>query len=194
MKFKEGIPNFKGTAGSTVDHIGFSVPDARAKIEELKRAGVKVLGKVHYSEKGDFYYGFVEDPWGTKIEVIGDKELLGFHHVHLVVPDHEEAAKWYRDTFGGEITHFKGLSGLPGIRYGDMWLLLSLSEKEKAGTHDRAVDHIGWKVPDLKALIKRLEGDGAKVVVQPRDAGSVMLSFVEGPGRVKIEIQEDLNK
>ena len=32
VKFKEGIPNFEGTAGSTVDHIGFSVPDARAKI------------------------------------------------------------------------------------------------------------------------------------------------------------------
>ena len=35
IKFRDGIPDFKGTVGSTVDHIGFSVPDAKAKIEEL---------------------------------------------------------------------------------------------------------------------------------------------------------------
>ena len=192
IKFKDGIPDFKGTVGSTVDHIGFSVPDAKAKIEELRKAGVKVLQEVRYSRRGDFYFGFVEDPWGTKIEVIGDNDLQGFHHIHLVVPDHEAAAKWFSDAFGGQVTHFKGISRLPGIRYGDMWLLVSPASEERAGTHDRAVDHIGWKVLDIDGLVKRLESRGVKVTTQPRVAGKVKLAFVEGPGRVKIEIQQVL--
>ena len=192
VKFKEGKPGFKGTAGSTVDHIGFSVPDARAKIKELEAAGVKVVRQPRYSKRGDFYFGFVEDPWGTKIEVIGDEDLLGFHHVHLMVPDRDAAAKWFSDTFGGEVTRFKNLRRLPGIRYGDMWLLLSNSRQQTAGTHDRALDHIGWKVPDLDGLVKRLEGQGVKIVVQPRRSGNVKLAFIEGPGRVKIEIQQVL--
>ncbi len=192
IKFKDGVPDFKGSVGSTVDHIGFSVPDAKAKIEELGKAGVKVLQEVRYSRRGDFHFGFVEDPWGTKIEVIGDKDLLGFHHIHIVAPDHEAAAKWFSDAFGGQVTHFKGISRLPGIRYGDMWLLVSTAREERAGTHDRAVDHIGWKVPDIDGLVKRLESQGVKVVTQPRRAGNVMLAFVEGPGRVKIEIQQVL--
>ena len=193
VKFKKGKPGFGRSVGSSVDHIGFSVRDARAKMKELEEAGVKVLARPRYSKKGGFYYAFVEDPWGTKIEVIGDSDLLGFHHVHLLVRDRDAVAKWFSEVFGGEVTRFKDLPNLPGIRYGDMWLLVSSTPEEKEGTHDRAVDHIGWKVPDLDALAKRLMAQGVKFVVKPRRSGNVKLAFIEGPGGVKIEIQQVLD-
>jgi catechol 2,3-dioxygenase-like lactoylglutathione lyase family enzyme len=194
VKFKDGTPGFKGSVGSTVDHIGFSVPDARAKMKELEQAGVKIVAPPRHSERGDFDYGFVEDPWGTKIEVISDKELLGFHHVHLLVRDRDAAAKWFSDTFGGKVTLFKGIPNLPGIRYGDMWLVFSDTAEELAPTHDRSIDHIGWKVPDLDALAEKLRARGTRFLIEPRAAGNVKLAFIEGPGGVKIEIQQVLNQ
>jgi catechol 2,3-dioxygenase-like lactoylglutathione lyase family enzyme len=193
VKFKGGIPNFKGSAGSAVDHIGFSVPDARAKMKELEQAGVKVVAPARYAERGDFYYGFVEDPWGTKIEVLGDPELLGFHHVHLRARKQDAAAKWYSDTFSGMVSHFKGLNNLPGIRYGDMWVLVSETQEELAPTHDRSIDHIGWKVPDLDRLAEKLKAQSTRFLVEPRQSGNVKLAFIEGPDGVKIEIQQVLD-
>src|SRR5262245_31864902 len=190
VKFKEGISNFKGSVGSVVDHIGFSVPDTRTKMKELEQAGVKVVAQPRHSERGDFYYGFVEDPWGTKIEIIDDKDQLGFHHVHLMVPEPDAAAAWFADTFGGTVTLFKNLPGLPSIRYGDMWLVLSAAKGEVASNNERSVDHIGWKVPDMEALAKKLKSQGTKFLVEPQKAGDVILTFIEGPSGIKIEVQQ----
>lgn len=194
VKFKEGPPDFKGSAGSTVDHIGFSVPDVAAKIKELEQAGVKIVAAPRYSEKGDFYYAFVEDPWGTKIEVIGDRDLLGFHHVHLMAPDRDAAAKWFAETFGGKVTPFKDLPQLPAIRYGDMWLVISGTDSAVAPNDGRAVDHIGWKVDDLDAVVARLKAQKLNFPVEPTRSGNVKLAFVESPSGVKIEIQEVLEQ
>jgi catechol 2,3-dioxygenase-like lactoylglutathione lyase family enzyme len=193
VKFKQGAPDFNGSVGSTVDHIGFSVPDVAAKIKELEQAGVKVVARPRYSEKGGFYYAFVEDPWGTKIEVIGDPDLLGFHHVHLKVRHRDAAAKWFADTFGGKVTHFKDLPQLPAIRYDDMWLVISGTDADVAPNDGRAVDHIGWKVDDLDAVVERLKAQKLKFPVEPTRSGNVKLAFVESPSGVKIEIQQVLD-
>ena len=68
------------SAGSAVDHIGLSVPNLAAKIKELQTAGVKIVTPIQ-EEPGLFKHAFIEDPWGTKIEVLQDPETLGFHHV-----------------------------------------------------------------------------------------------------------------
>ena len=43
VKFKEGKSEFEGSVGTVVDHIGFSVPDARAKMKELEQEGVQIV-------------------------------------------------------------------------------------------------------------------------------------------------------
>ena len=43
---------------------------------------------------GIFKIGFVEDPWGTRIEVVQDPELLGLHHIHMRGPDTEAIFTW----------------------------------------------------------------------------------------------------
>src|ERR1700676_4796100 len=59
------------SAGSSVDHIGLSVPNLAAKIKELQTAGVKIVTPIQ-EERGLFKHAFIEDPWGAKIEVLQD--------------------------------------------------------------------------------------------------------------------------
>ncbi|MCH7960336.1 MAG: VOC family protein, partial [Candidatus Hydrogenedentes bacterium] len=112
FKKKEG---FAGTDGSSMDHIGFSFADIDSKMSDFEEAGIKIVDPVR--ELGALKFAFIEDPWGTKIEIIEDPDLLGFHHVHLHTPDPEATLQWYADAFGGEVTPFKGASFLPSIRY-----------------------------------------------------------------------------
>jgi catechol 2,3-dioxygenase-like lactoylglutathione lyase family enzyme len=107
------------SAGSAIDHIGFSFSDLDAKMKEFEAAGIKVVTPVR-EVPGLFKLGFIEDPWGAKIEVVQDPETLGFHHVHLRAPDPEATLKWYLDMFGGERTKLKGQR-----------LLFPLSERQR---------------------------------------------------------------
>src|SRR5689334_22437268 len=74
------------SAGSALDHIGFSVADIDAKVKEIESAGGKVVNPTR-DVQGLFKLAFVEDPWGTRIEVVQDADTLGLHHVHLRAPD-----------------------------------------------------------------------------------------------------------
>ena len=76
----------KPSAGTAIDHIGFSFADVDAKMKELQAAGVKIVTPLR-EVPGLVKVGFIEDPWGVKIEVMQDPDLIGFHHVHLRAPD-----------------------------------------------------------------------------------------------------------
>src|SRR5262249_8616263 len=60
--------NGQPSTGSALDHIGFSVADLDAKMKELEAAGVKIVNPTR-DVPGLFKLAFVEDPWGTRIEV-----------------------------------------------------------------------------------------------------------------------------
>ena len=81
-----------GSQGTGVDHIGFSVTDLDAKMNELENVGVRGSGVrlLRFDDgslvrdiPGLFKIAFIFDPWGTKIELVQDADLLGFHHIHL---------------------------------------------------------------------------------------------------------------
>src|SRR5438309_847128 len=57
--------------GSAIDHIGLSFADLDAKMKELEGAGVKIVSPVR-DVPGLFKLAFIEDPWGTKIELVQD--------------------------------------------------------------------------------------------------------------------------
>jgi catechol 2,3-dioxygenase-like lactoylglutathione lyase family enzyme len=176
----------KPSAGSVVDHIGLSFPDLAAKMKEFESGGVKIVAPVR-DVAGLFKFGFIEDPWGTKIEVVEDAELLGFHHVHLRVPDSAGTLKWYQDTFGGERSRLKGR--IDGLRYGSVWLLADSSGAEKpVPTADRAIYNIAFEVADINAAVATLKAKGLQVPVEPRSIGRLMYAFVDDPVGVRIEL------
>src|SRR4030095_11227791 len=89
-----------GSEGSGVDHIGFSFSDLTAKMRAFQAAGVKIVTAPR-DVPGLFKLGFIEDPWGTRIEVLQDPESLGFHHIHLQSANPDATLKWYQNVFGG---------------------------------------------------------------------------------------------
>jgi catechol 2,3-dioxygenase-like lactoylglutathione lyase family enzyme len=186
VKFRKIVAETRGSEGSAIDHVGFSVPDLAAKLAELKAAGVEVVAEPTRIESAGFSYAFVRDPWGTRIEVLDDPDVQGFHHMHLKSTDPSATVKWYSDRFGGEITTFKGIASLPAIRYGSMWLLVQKGEGVEPST-GHSIDHLGWKFSDYDDALKRLKA-GVEFALEPQPAERPTMAYIVGPDGVKIEV------
>ncbi len=172
--------------GSAIDHIGISFANLDAKMKELEAAGVKIVAPVR-EVSGLFKLGFIQDPWGAKIEVLQDPETLGFHHVHLRAPDPEAAFTWYLEMFGGERTKLKGR--VDALKYGDVWILAQKGDATPSEGH--AIDHIGWRTTmDLGEKAAELKAKGVRFTTEPQPFRDIHISYVQGPASVKIELLE----
>jgi predicted enzyme related to lactoylglutathione lyase len=178
------------SAGSVLDHIGFSVADLDATLKQLAESGTKITTPAR-DVPGLFKIAFVEDPWGTRIEVVQDPQKLGLHHVHVRGPNPAATLAWYRDQFGGTIEKLKGQ--IDGIRYGDVWILAQRGDAVPSAGH--SVDHIGFRPVRLDDTIARLKTKNVKVTSEPRAltlAGgtTVHIAFIEGIDGVRVELVE----
>jgi predicted enzyme related to lactoylglutathione lyase len=190
--------NAKPSTGSVIDHIGFSVPDLDAKMKEFEAAGVKIVQPAR-EVPGLFKLAFVEDPWGTRIEVVQDPEMLGLHHMHLRAPNPDDVFNWLLAKFGGEKKQMKGrLDGVfykaPAPGFTDMWILVQRGDSEPSQGH--SIDHIGWRsvgpIADTKA---ELEAKQVTLTSQPMplrlpNGPSINFFYVAGPNGARIEIVE----
>ncbi len=174
----------EGSVGSGVDHIGFSLPNLAEVFGAAVADGGTALGELRAFN--GMALGFIEDPWGTKIELIDDAELRGAHHIHLSTPDPAATLAWYQDTFKGESAQFGG--ALPGVHFGNIWVLAAQVQGEIAPTIGRSMDHLGWSFPDLDAAAVEMKAKGVVFSAEPRDFRGIRISFVEGPDGVRIEV------
>ena len=186
----------KPSSGTAIDHLGFSFADLDAKMKEFEAAGVKIVTPTREAA-GLFNLAFVEDPWGTRIEVVQDPELLGLHHVHMRGPNPEEVFTWLLAKFGGQRTKLKGQ--IDAIKYSapgfsDVWILVQKGDAEPSEGH--AIDHIGWRsMGPLTRTIDDLRAKGVTVTSEPRplslpNGPAINYSYVAGPAGAKIEIVE----
>ena len=159
------LKNDKGqpSTGTALDHIGFSFADLDAKMKELEAAGVKVVTPVR-DVQGLFKLGFVEDPWGTRIEVVQDPDKLGLHHVHLRAPDPAATLAWYKAKFGGDTAKLK--DRIDGLRYSGVWILVQRGDAVPSEGH--AVDHIGLRTTNLADTTAELKAQDVKFTTEPR--------------------------
>ena len=176
-------------SGSAIASLGFSVPDVDAKVNELRAAGVTIVAPSR-ATPGLWKAAMIEDPWGTKLELVQDSDLIGFHHVTLLSPDPASALSWYVDEFGGERTRIKGQ--LDAVKYGNMYLVAT---KADPGTlvPGYGLNHIGFAATSIDALAARLRGHGVKFTLEPRETLNQYghrIAYVEGPSVVRIELVE----
>lgn len=173
------------SAGSVIDHVAFSVADVDAAMRTLQKAGAKVITPSR-DVPGLFRAGVVEDPWGARLELVQDPVALGFHHVHLRMPDPSAGLNWYAATFGGERTKLKGR--LDSLKYTnpDVWLVIDKAD-DVVPSQGHAIDHLGWAVANVDEKTSELAGKGLKTVA-PRDVRNLRVSFVEGPAGARIEL------
>lgn len=183
------------SAGSAIDHLGFSVPDLDATLKALEAAGVKVTAPAR-DLPGIFKIAFIEDPWGTRIELVQDAELLGLHHLHMRGPDPEAIFKWLTDTFGGERGRMK--DKLEGVKYGapgfsTVWILAQRGEAPPS--QGRAIDHIGWRSSGIGETAADMKAKNVTLTSQPRpldlpNKTTIHFFYVAGPNGARIELVE----
>lgn len=185
------LRNDKGqpSTGSAIDHLGFSVADIDAKMKELEAAGAKIVNPVR-DVPGLFKLAFVDDPWGTRIEVVQDPDKLGLHHVHLRAPDAAATLTWYKEKFGGETAKLK--DRIDGLKYSGVWLVVQRGDATPSDGH--AIDHIGFRTSgDLTAKTNEYKAAGVKFTTEPRplrlaSGVTVNFAYLEGPAAAKVEL------
>src|SRR5688572_15499069 len=159
--------------GSTMDHLGFSVPNLRQALDKVKAGGYRIvttdeapagiqvkddIGQVSGGPVSGIAYVLAPD--NVKVELVEMKAQTApivSHHIHFFGPQKEMHA-WYMKVFGAK--NREGLTGtfigadLPGIG-------LNFSQAAaSAGTAKRAIDHIGFEVRNLEEFCKKLEAQG----------------------------------
>jgi catechol 2,3-dioxygenase-like lactoylglutathione lyase family enzyme len=184
-------PSKGASDGSAVNHIGFSFPDLTTKMKAFEAAGVKIVTPMR-DLPGLFKLAYVEDPWGTRIEVVEDPQYLGFHHIHLRSRDPEAALKWYQAVFGGQRTKLKGR--LDGLLYGQIWLLVTpQAEGDIAPTEGRSIEHLGFSFSDLDVAAAEIRQKGFRFSQEPRALTNGPLAknaFIVSPDGVRIEVAQ----
>ena len=181
-------PTPQPSAGSVLDTVGFSVADLDATMKIVQADGVKIVTPAR-AVPGLYKAAVIEDPWGTRIEVVQDPGKLGLHHVHVSAADPAATLAWYADTFGGKVAKMKGR--IAGIDYGGIWILSERGVTSPSQGH--AIDHIGFRPINLDSVVTGLKAKNVKITAEPRPltlaGGTVVhLAFLEGPDGVRIEM------
>jgi catechol 2,3-dioxygenase-like lactoylglutathione lyase family enzyme len=186
-----------GSDGSVIEHLGFSVADLDATMRALAAIDTKVVEPVK-DTPGLYKTAMIESPWGTRVQLVQDPELLGLHHVQLRSPDPEAMYTWLLAKFGGERTKLKGqtdavkYAGVPGFTT----VYIVAAKGNSVPSQGRAIDHIGWRsmgtIAETKAM---LEGKSVELTSQPRplelpNGPSINFFYVAGPDGARIEIVE----
>jgi hypothetical protein len=52
----------------------------------------------------------------------------------------------------------------------------------------RAIDHLGWRAPEIDAKIAELKQQAVQVTGEPRDVRGLRVAFVEDPSNARIEL------
>jgi len=166
------------SAGSVIDNIGFSFNDLDAKVRELQAAGVKIVTPVT-TNGTDWKHAVVEDPWGTRLELVEDQDNLGLHHVTLHVKDPGPSLAWYVRAFGGDRASVRGREG---IRYRDLGLFYVFASKDETAmpSEGRSIDRIAWGPLDLDKVVNDLKTLGVKFSSDTNPRGYPSCNFVGG--------------
>jgi catechol 2,3-dioxygenase-like lactoylglutathione lyase family enzyme len=197
-----------GTRGTTVNHIGFSVPNLRQMVDRVKANAFKMITSTEAPgrevkddiagplQPGGASIAFAQGPDDLKVEFVEAKQQtipIALHHVHFFNPKNVEMQAWYAKTFGAEARSGGAFPSalLPGVT-----LNFSPSTDPVVGTQARALDHIGFEVKNLEAFCRKLEADGIKLAVPYRQvpALGISIAFLTDPWGTYIELTEGLNK
>jgi catechol 2,3-dioxygenase-like lactoylglutathione lyase family enzyme len=197
-----------GSKGTSIDHLGFSVPNLRATLDKVKAAGYRLVTKeeappawtvkddIGTMAGRDIAIAFVMGPDDLKVELVEDKAQktpIENHHLHFAGPQDTEMQAWYVKVFGAS----DGAPGapvlaatLPGVR-----LAFTKTSGPVVGTQGRTVDHIGFEVQNLPAFLKKVEAMGIKPVnVRDIPEMGVSIGFITDPWGTYIELTEGLDK
>jgi catechol 2,3-dioxygenase-like lactoylglutathione lyase family enzyme len=199
------------TRGTTLDHIGFAVPDVPKMTTKVVANGYGLTvgrepgpGQTASPPTAANYgrFSYIVGPDGVKVELVTNEDKnappIMHHHVHFVNKQFVEMQQWYMKAFDatlrpGQTDYFIG-ADLPGVGY--MLNFFSwLPDQALAGTKGRAIDHVGFEVRSLPAFLTRLEAKGIKLTEPYRrvpELDNMGIAVITDPWGTLIELTEKL--
>ena len=195
-----------GTKGTVVNHVGFETRDIRAAVDRLRGMGYRMVTREELPASyevvddlgrrpGGNTIAFVMGPDETKVELIENTSIahpIQLHHVHWAVPDGEAMRAWYVEHLGARPgTRIGQPTGeLPGVN-----LTFGPTSEPVVPTRGRALDHVGFEVDGLEALVGRLEQAGVTMdrgyTLVP--ALGIAIAFFTDPWGTYVELTEGLD-
>ena len=198
-----------GTIGSTVNHIGFSVPDLKPVVAKLKANGYKMITSESVAATvtvtGDIAaaspttnIAFALGPEDVKVELVEVKAQtapIQLHHVHFFGEQQAEMQAWYAKVFGAAAQPPNPNQAFVTAQLPGVTLSFTRSPTTTVGTTGRALDHIGFEIDGLEAFTKKLEADGIPLTVSYRTvpALGLAIAFIQDPWGTNIELTEGLD-
>jgi len=197
-----------GSIGSTVNHIGFSVPDLKPVVAKIKANGFKMITAESVAanvkvtddiaaQSPTTNLAFALGPDDVKVEFVevkAQKIPIQLHHVHFFGQMNTEMQAWYAKTFGATMVPANPASAFVSDRLPGVTLNFTPSPTPTVGTTGRAIDHIGFEVKDLEAFTKKLESEGIKLdrpYTKVPQLG-IAIAFIKDPWGTNIEMTEGL--
>jgi len=197
-----------GTIGTTVNHIGFSVPDLKPVVAKIKANGFKMIttdsvaATVKVTDdiaaaSPTTNLAFALGPENTKVEFVevkNQKLPIQLHHVHFFGEKNTEMQAWYAKTFGAKQLPQNPGSAFVQDQLPGVFLNFTPSPTPVVGTTGRALDHIGFEIKDLEAFTKQLEAQGIKLdrPYTKVPALGIAIAFIKDPWGTNIEMTEGL--
>ena len=197
-----------GSIGTTVNHIGFSVPDLKPLVTKIKANGYKMIttdsvaATVKVTDdiaaaSPTTNIAFALGPEDVKVEFVEvktQKAPIQLHHIHFFGQMNTEMQTWYAKTFGATVLPANPGSAFVQDQLPGVFLNFTPSPTPTVGTTGRALDHIGFEVKNLEAFTKKLEAEGIKLdrpYTKVPELG-IAIAFIKDPWGTNIEMTEGL--
>ena len=197
-----------GSIGTTVNHIGFSVPDLKPLVAKIKANGYKMIttdsvaANVKVTDdiaaaSPTTNIAFALGPEDVKVEFVevkSQKAPIQLHHIHFFGEMNTEMQTWYAKTFGAKMLPANPASAFVQAELPGVLLNFTPSPTPTVGTTGRSIDHIGFEIKDLEAFTKKLEAAGIKLdrpYTKVPQLG-IAIAFIKDPWGTNIEMTEGL--
>ena len=193
IAFTEQTPT-GGSQGSVMDHYGVKVRNTEAWLERWKAAGYTVDSEFTGAE--GHHNAYVTLPDGVRVELQEDQMLpvdVEAYHVHWFTPQFDEVLDWYGEMFGLERLprgRIETTANVPGMN-----LSFGNTQGEHAPSEGRAIDHVGFEVDDLRAVVESLKAKGVTLDrdYTELDELGLKVAFLTDPSGVRVELTEGLD-
>jgi hypothetical protein len=196
-----------GTTGTSVDHVGFWVPNGQEVVAKLKAAGVKAdpTAGTRRAEYRGYSWGDVYSPDDLKVEILEDKNLtqpIESDHIHLFGSNgvsESEVQAWYHTVLDARLILDpvpNSVNPVVAALIGSVELKYSRSPDPLSPTKGRAVERIGFEVKNLEAFCKNLVANGVKFdkpYSKSRHASFASAELTD-PWGTPIELTQGLNQ
>ena len=180
-------PPPESSVGSVAEAIGIRVKNLSGTLSKLEALGIRPEPGATSAQAA------VMSPERVKVLLTEDPSLdtaAATNELLMRVPDPAAAAAWYAKWFGASVVTDGDdrIAKIPGMN-----MRFVATSTPAAGTRGRALDHIGFDVHNLQALVAKMQAAGVTVNAPYRSMNFGFLTgiaFVTDPWGTYIELNE----